>query len=139
MIVSSLQFIFPLFLRMKLIFLVLLGCGCMYPQKVFKEKTIIISANQSVSVSELGLTIKNQGCGRQWVSTNGEPAYERAFCDITVKTKDSTYHFNPARNQFFIKNIQFDIEKMNPWGRVEDSIPPGGCRIKVSKLPDTSR
>lgn len=82
---------------------------------------------------------KNQGCGRQWVSTNGEPAYERAFCDITVKTKDSTYHFNPARNQFFIKNIQFDIEKMNPWGRVEDSIPPGGCRIKVSKLPDTSR
>jgi hypothetical protein len=32
----------------------------MYPQKVFKEKTIIISANQSVSVSELGLTIKTR-------------------------------------------------------------------------------
>lgn len=111
----------------------------MYPQKQFKEKTITFGANQLISIAELGLTIKNQSCGRQWISTNGEPAYERAFCDITVKTKDSTYHFNTALDRFFIKNIQFDIEKINPWGKEEDSVPAGGCRIKVLKLPDSSR
>ena len=124
---------------MKYFFLILLFLGCRYPQKEFKEKTLIVEAKQTVPVSELGISIHNEGCGREWVSEEGKPAMERAFCEVTVKTTDSVYHFSNTNKPLFIKNIRLDLEKMNPWGRVEDSIPPGGCRIRVTKLPDTSR
>jgi len=31
------------------------------------------------------------------------------------------------------------IDKMNPRGKEENSMPPGGCRIIVTRLDDLSR
>jgi hypothetical protein len=113
--------------------------GCMYPPKQFKDKSLVIANNQTVHIEELGLSVTNHGCGREWVSENGNPDYERVFCNVDVKTKDSTYRFSHADKTLFIKNIKLEIDQMNPWGREQDSIPAGGCRIIVTKLPDTSR
>jgi hypothetical protein len=124
---------------MKIALLLLIIAGCMYPPKEFKDKRLVIGSGQTVHIEELGLSVTNKGCGREWTSENDQPAYEKTFCEIDVKTYDSTYRFSHKSNTLFIKNIKLEIERMNPWGREEDSIPPGGCRLLVIKLPDTSR
>lgn len=124
---------------MKSIILILLLTGCMYPPKKFTDKRLVIAAKETVTIPELNLSITNGGCGRAWTSENGQPAYEKVFCDISVKTKDSTYHFSRSGNELYIRNIKLQIDRMNPWGREEDSLPPGGCRILVTKMPDISR
>lgn len=124
---------------MKAIVLLIIIAGCMYPPKEFKDKRLVIGSGQTVHIEELGLSVTNKGCGRQWISENNQPAYERAFCEIDVKAKDSTYHFSHSGQPLYIKNIKLEIEQMNPWGREEDSIPAGGCRVLVTKLPDSSR
>lgn len=126
-------------LKMRYILLLLITAGCMYPPKTFEDKRLIIASGEVVNISELGMSIHNHGCGRQWTSGKNEPAIEEVFCDITVKTSDSTYHFSRKSKTLYIKNIKFEIDGMNPWGREEDSIPPGGCRMLVIKLPDTTR
>ena len=108
--------------------------GCMYPQKQFTEKRLVVGSKQTVQVEGLNISITNNGCGREWTNKS-----ERPYCDIQVKTKDSTYTFGHTNSHLYIKNIELVIDKMNPWGREEDNIPPGGCRIIVKKLPDTSR
>jgi hypothetical protein len=110
--------------------------ACMYPPKKFTEKRLIIANKETASINELGMSITNGGCGRKWMTDNGG---ERPYCDITVKMKDSTWHFGDSFDPLYIKNLKLVIDKMNPWGREEDSVPPGGCRIIVSKLDDLSR
>ena len=119
--------------------LLLIAAGCMHPPKKFTEKRLVVASNQTVSISELNMTIRNDGCGRKWISEDDKPAFERPFCDITVKYKDSTYHFGGSFDPLYITNLKLVIDKMNPWGREEDSIPAGGCRIIVSRLDDLSR
>ncbi|MEK7224100.1 MAG: hypothetical protein AAB221_00260 [Bacteroidota bacterium] len=113
--------------------------ACMHPVKKFTEKRLVVASNQTVSISELDMTIRNEGCGRKWLSEEGKPSFERPFCDITVKYKDSTYYFGDSFAPLYITNLKLVIDKMNPWSREEDSIPAGGCRIIVSRLDDLSR
>ncbi|NOT50772.1 MAG: hypothetical protein HOP10_05805 [Chitinophagaceae bacterium] len=112
------------------------AAGCMHPPERFTEKILVIGSKQSASISELGMTITNGGCGRKWMADNGG---ERPYCDLTVKMKDSTYHFGSSFDPLYIKNLKLVIDKMNPWGREEDSVPAGGCRIIVKRLDDLSR
>ena len=110
--------------------------GCMYPPKKFTEKRLVIANNQTVTINELSISVTNSGCGRKWMTDNGG---ERPYCDLSVKTKDSTWHFGDSFSPLYINNIKLIIDKMNPWGREEDSVPPGGCRIIITKLDDLSR
>jgi len=107
----------------------------MHPPKRFSEKRIIVAAKQTVHIDEISMTIINQGCGRKWMN-GGE---ERPYCELIVKMKDSIYHFGQSFDPLYIRNYKLEIEKMNPWGREEDSIPPGGCRIHIARLDDLSR
>jgi len=117
----------------------LASIACMYPPKKFTEKRLVIASKETVSINELDMSITNGGCGRKWISEDDKPAYERPYCDLTVKIKDSTWHFGDSFDPLYIKNLKLLIDKMNPWGREEDSVPPGGCRIIVTKLEDQSR
>jgi hypothetical protein len=108
--------------------------GCMYPPKKFTEKRLVIASKETVRINELDMSITNGGCGRKWI--NGG---ERPYCDLVIKTKDSTWHFGDSFDPLYIKNLKLKIDKMNPWGRAEDSVPPGGCRIIVTRLDDLSR
>lgn len=116
-----------------------LAVGCMSRPEKFTEKRLIIASNQTEKINELNMSITNAGCGRKWISEDDKPAYERAYCDLTVKLKDSIYHFGDSFSPLYIKNLKLVVDKMNPWGREEDSIPPGGCRITVTRLEDLSR
>jgi hypothetical protein len=110
--------------------------ACMYPPKKFTEKRLVIASKETVRINELDMSITNGGCGRKWMADNGG---ERPYCDLVVKTKDSTWHFGDSFDPLYIKNLKLVIDKMNPWSREEDSVPPGGCRIIVTKLDDLSR
>ena len=110
--------------------------GCMSTPEKFTEKRLVIASNQTVRIDELNMSITNGGCGRKWMADNGG---ERPYCELSVKMKDSTWHFGDSFDPLYIKNLKLVIEKMNPWGREEDSVPPGGCRIIVTKLDDLSR
>ncbi len=111
----------------------------MYPPKKFTEKRLVIANKQTVSIKELDMTITNNGCGRKWVVEDGKAAAERPYCDLVVKTKDSTWHFGDSFDPLYIKNLKLLVDKMNPWGREEDSVPPGGCRVIVTKQDILSR
>jgi hypothetical protein len=113
--------------------------ACMYPPEKFTEKRLIIASKETVRIKELGMSITNGGCGRKWISEDGKPAYERPYCDLLVKIKDSTWRFGDSFEPLYIKNLKLVVDKMNPWGNAEDSVPPGGCRIIVTKLDDLSR
>lgn len=117
----------------------LLVVGCMSRPDKFTEKKLIVASKQTVVIKELSMSITNAGCGRKWISEDDKPAYERAYCDLTVKLKDSIYHFGDSFSPLYIKNLKLVVDKMNPWGREEDSIPPGGCRIIITRLDDLSR
>ncbi|HWR32449.1 MAG TPA: hypothetical protein VN451_02915 [Chitinophagaceae bacterium] len=108
------------------------------PEK-FTERRLIIASRQTEKIEELYMSITNGGCGREWISEDSKPAYERAYCDLTVKLKDSTYHFGDSFSPLYINNLKLVVDKMNPWGKEEDSIPPGGCRIIVTRMEDISR
>jgi hypothetical protein len=110
--------------------------GCMYPPKKFTEKRLVIGSKRSVIISELDMTITNGGCGRKWMTGNGG---ERPYCELVVKIRDSTYRFGDSFAPLYIRNIKLVIDKMNPWGIEEDSVPAGGCRIIVTKLDDIAR
>ncbi len=113
--------------------------ACMYPPKKFTEKRLVIASKETVRINELDMTITNNGCGRKWIVEDGKAAGERPYCELIVTTKDSTWHFGSSFDPLYIKNLKLLIDKMNPWGREEDSVPPGGCRIIVTRLDDLSR
>lgn len=103
--------------------------GCNRPTKPFSEKKLIIATNQTVKIKELDLSITNNGCGRQW-----ESGSERPYCELIIKHKESTINAGNSFEPVHIGNIEITIDKMNPWGRQEDSVPAGGCRLLVRKL-----
>lgn len=110
-----------------------ISAGCS-SQVAFKEKKIILKNDETVRIKEIDLTITNNGCGRKWISEDKKPSYERPYCDLEIKKGDKTITAGGDFEPVFIGNIQIIVEKMNPWGREEDSIPPRGCRVWVKLL-----
>jgi hypothetical protein len=108
--------------------------GCSSKPKEFTEKELVIASKQTIKVRELDLSITNNGCGRQWIVEEGKPAAERPYCDLVINRKGSTIHAGSDFKPVYIGNIEIVIDKMNPWGREEDSVPPGGCRVWVRRL-----
>src|SRR5687767_3265352 len=107
--------------------------GCMNPPEAFTEKRIIVARKQTVVIPEIDLSITNNGCGRKWVIEKDKPAFERAYCDLVIQRDKTIIHAGKDSKPVYIGDLQIDIERMNPWGREEDSVPPGGCRIWVRK------
>ena len=103
--------------------------GCSSQPKEFTDKKLVIPSKQTVKIKELDLSITNNGCGRQW-----ESGAERPYCDLVIKRNDSTLHAGGDFKPVYIGNIEITIDKINPWGKEEDSIPPGGCRVWIRKL-----
>ena len=108
--------------------------SCSYPSKPFTEKRIIIASNETIKIPELNLSISNTGCGRKWIAEGDKPAFERTYCGLVAKQKDSTVTGGGDFKPIYVGNVEITIEKMNPWGREEDSVPPGGCRVLVRKV-----
>ena len=111
-----------------------IAAGCSSQSKPFTERKIVIASQQTVKVPELNLSITNNGCGRKWLSEQDKPSYERPYCDLIIKQKDSTITGGGDFEPIYIGNVEITIDKMNPWGREEDSVPPGGCRVLVRKI-----
>ena len=82
-----------------------------------------------MKIKELDLSITNNGCGRQWESGSEIP-----YCELIIKCKDSTIYAGSNFKPVYIGNIEIKLDRINPWGREEDSVPPGGCRVWVRKL-----
>jgi hypothetical protein len=103
--------------------------GCSSQPKEFSDRKLVIPNKQTVKIKELDLSITNNGCGRQW-----ESGSERPYCDLVIKRKDSTLNAGGDFKPVYIGNVSIQVQKINPWGREEDSIPPGGCRVWIRKL-----
>ena len=108
--------------------------GCRNSSKEFTERKLVIASKQTVKVEELGLSITNYGCGRRWESADGKNGIERPYCELEIKYKDSIINAGNDFQPIFIGNAAIQMDKINPWGREEDSIPPGGCRLWVKKV-----
>ncbi len=108
--------------------------GCSERVKPFTERRIIVGSKQTVKISELGLTITNNGCGRKWVSDGENPLYEKAYCDIVLEREGKTITAGKDSDPVYFGDLEIDIERMNPWGREEDSVPAGGCRLWVKRV-----
>lgn len=108
--------------------------GCSNQPKQFTERKLVIASKQTVKLKELDLSITNNGCGRKWVSEEGKPGCEIPYCDLVIKHKQSTITAGGDFKPIYIGEIEIMLDKMNPWGRVEDSVPPGGCRVWVRRL-----
>jgi hypothetical protein len=113
--------------------------SCSNPSKPFTERRITIGNKETVKISELDMTITNNGCGRKWISDGDNPSYEKPYCGLVITRKDSTLNAGSNFDPVYIGNVKIEIDRMNPWGREEDSIPPGGCRVIVRKMDDLSR
>lgn len=111
-----------------------LAAGCSNPPKPFTEKRIIIASNETIKIPELNLSITNNGCGRKWIAEGNKPAFERPYCGLVVKQKDSTVTGGGDFKPIYVGNVEITIDKMNPWAVAEDSVPPGGCRVWVRKV-----
>lgn len=109
--------------------------SCMYSPDKFTGRSLVIARNETVRIKEIGMILTNKGCGRQWTGDGAEKPY----CELEVKLNDSVYHFGDSFEPFYIRNIELRIDRMNPWNVVEDSLPPGGCRVSIVKLADGSR
>ena len=105
----------------------------------FTERRLVIASGETVRVNELKISITNKGCGRKWIVEDGKVAHEVPYCDLEVRYRDSTQHFSTGWGPFYAGAAEIRIDKMNPWGREEDSIPPYGCRVIINKAADTHR
>lgn len=119
------------------LFMLMSSCG--NPSKPFTERKIIIGNKETIRISELDLSITNNGCGREWSSDGGHSSFEKPYCELVIRRKDSTKHAGRNFDPVYIGNVKIEIDKMNPWSREEDSIPPGGCRVIVKKMDELSR
>ena len=108
--------------------------GCSSQPKRFTEKKLVISSKETVKIPELNLSITNDGCGRKWVVEGDKPGYEIPYCGLLIKQKDSAIQGGGDFMPIYIGNVEITIEKMNPWGAEDDSVPPGGCRVLARKL-----
>jgi hypothetical protein len=111
----------------------LLLSSCKTPAQPFTEQRYVVASKETVKISALDLSITNNGCGRKWISEGDQPSFERAYCDVVIKRGNKTVNAGSDRDTVYIGDVSIKIERMNPWGAVEDSIPPGGCRIWVCK------
>ena len=105
------------------------------PIKKIYRKKLVIARNETVRINELDMTITNYGCKGNWKESD----FPGVYCNLIVKTKDSTWHFGKSFSPLLIKNLKLVIDQTNPWEWKLDSIPPGGCRIIVTRLADLSR
>jgi hypothetical protein len=108
--------------------------GCNSQPKEFTKKKLVIASKETLKVKQLDLSITNNGCGRKWIVEGDKPGYETPYCDLVIKNKDSIIHAGSNFDPVYIGNIEITLDKINPWGREEDSVPPGGCRIWVRKV-----
>jgi hypothetical protein len=115
-----------------LYFFMISGCK-KADKKEFTEKMITIAANDSVSIKEIDLTVINQGCGREWYKMDGEHSGERPYCELLIRHKDLSRAVSQRSDPIYIGEVEILVDKINPWGREEDSIPPGGCRLLVRR------
>lgn len=124
-----------------LFFLLLLNCwfSCGLPDPPFKEGRYIIASKQTVRVPELDLSVTNNGCGRRWINEGGQPAYESEFCELLIKYKDSTISAGKNDAPVIIGNAKIQLDQVNSESQEEDSIPPAGCRVIITKLHGTYR
>lgn len=121
-------------LRIVQILVMLFFTSCVYREEPFTTGTYVIKAKETIQISQLHLSITNTGCGRAWVGESEKP-----YCGLDIRHRDSLYHTGESFRPFYIGTIRIQIDKMNPWGVMEDSVPPGGCRIIVTKLDDITR
>jgi hypothetical protein len=108
--------------------------GCSNAAKDFTERRIVVGSKQTVKVKELGLSITNYGCGRKWESADGKNGIEKPYCELEIQYKDSIINAGNDFKPILIGDAQIQLDKINPWGKEEDSIPPGGCRLLVKKV-----
>lgn len=124
-----------LFQIMRLLLPVSFFCACnQHPGIAFTEKTYILQREETIRIPELDIRISNKGCGRQWEGESEVP-----YCELELKAADTTIQFGQSFAPVYFRNLEIKVMQMNPWNREEDSIPPGGCRVLVHKLPDTAR
>jgi len=107
-----------------------LGCG-QTAKPPFTEKRIVIGNKETIEIKEIDLSISNEGCGRKWISEGDKPSYERPFCSLQGTYKKEKFFAGEDFDTINVQDLLLKVERMNPWGREEDSIPPGGCRIWV--------
>ena len=107
--------------------------GCSDSSGSFSDRKLIIASKETVTVKELDLSITNYGCGRQWISEDGKNGIERPYCELEIKYKDSIINAGNDFKPIFIGKAEIQLDKINPLGVEEDSIPPGGCRVWVKK------
>ena len=113
-------------------FILISGCG--NSVKEFTERKLVIANKQTVKVEELNLSITNYGCARQWESADGKTGTEKPYCELEIKYKDSIINAGSDFKPIFIGEAEIQLDKINPWSKEEDSIPPGGCRLWVKKV-----
>ncbi len=103
--------------------------NCSSSQEEFTDSKFIIASKNTIKIKELDLSITNDGCGREWVGD-----MEKPYCDLKIKFKDSAFSagrdFKPIR----FRNIEIEVDQMNPWNKEEDSIPPGGCSVWIRRV-----
>lgn len=95
----------------------------------------IIRANETVRIQGRSVQVTNKGCGRKWISNNNQPAFESAYCDIVIKSDDSTINTSGDNDPYYIDDLEIMVDRMNPWGAMEDSVPAGAIRIAVQQSP----
>jgi hypothetical protein len=113
-------------------FILVSGCG--NSAKEFTERKLVIANKQTVKVKELGLSITNYGCARKWESVDGKNGTEKPYCELEIQYKDTIINAGSDFKPIFIGDAVIQMDKINPWGKEEDSIPPGGCRLWVKKV-----
>src|SRR5689334_3406589 len=106
---------------------------------VFTEKVYFLNHDDSIYVNDLNVSIVNKGCGRQWRSGKGGPPFETVWCLIQVRHKNEPVQVLNSEGKIYSGEAEITVEKVNPGGAIEDSIPPGGCRIRVKWDAETHR
>ena len=119
------------FNRYAFLFLLMPLFACGKRQAAFTEAAYVLKRSETLSITPLNLQVTNRGCGRQW---EGDPGTENPLCDLEIRSGDSVWYWGHSFKPFIIRDLEFTVEKMNPWNREEDSIPAGGCLIRVRKL-----
>ena len=102
--------------------------------RTITERKLVVASKETVKVKDLDLEITNKGCGRKWISEGDNPSYEQAYCDIIIKHKDTLLAVGTAEN-YYAGDIEIILDRMNPWGREEDSVPAGGLRLIIRRSP----
>lgn len=105
----------------------------------FDEGKYIIEKGKTITISQLRLSITNNGCGREHIVSEGQFAGERPFCQLKLTYGDSSLLLGAGFKPVIFGPARIVMDKINPWGREEDSVPAGGCRVIITRLTEVSR